>query len=577
MTCDPLKQFREIWLIDFEFGQTPGNTPIMRCMAAKELRSKQSIRLWADQLSQLNAPPFGTGFDTLFVAFYASAEMSCFIALGWPLPCCILDLFVEFRNLNNGRSTIAGNGLLGAMLHFGLDTIGATEKQEMRDLALRGGHYTESEKSALLDYCESDVLALEKLLPKMLPRINLPHALHRGRYMKAVARMETNGIPIDVKTQERLKDNWNRIKGHLIQNVDQDLGVFENTRFVAKNFEAYLSKSRIPWPRLPSGNLALDDKTFRAMSKIYLSIAPLHELKQSLGTMRLFDLPVGADNRNRCMLSPFASRTGRNQPSNTKYPFGPAVWIRGLIRPKDGYSLAYIDWSQQEFAIAAALSGDPVMIETYLSGDPYLHFAKMSKAVPLDATKETHSEIRDLYKQCILAVQYGMSEYGLAERLGKSIIEAKELLQQHRRTFPRFWKWSEAAVDCGLLGIPLQTVFGWTLQPVSNPNPRSLANFPVQANGAEMMRLAAILATERGIRVCGPIHDAFLIEAPTAQIEAVASDMQRVMREASRIVLGGLELRSDVAYVHSPERYMDERGRKMWTLVMELLGKIDAK
>jgi len=119
------------------------------------------------------------------------------------------------------------------------------------------------------------------------------------------------------------------------------------------------------------------------------------------------------------------------------------------------------------------------MTTAYLSGDPYLGFAVQAKAVPPDATKESHPQIRELFKQCVLAVQYGMSEYGLAERLGVSIIEARGLLQQHRQTFPKFWKWSEAAVSCSLLGIPLQTVFGWTLHPVANPNPRSLANFPV--------------------------------------------------------------------------------------------------
>ena len=88
------------------------------------------------------------------------------------------------------------------------------------------------------------------------------------------------------------------------------------------------------------------------------------------------------------------------------------------------------------------------------------------------------------------------------------------------------------------------------------------------------MRLAAILATERGIRVSAPVHDAFLIEAPTAQIETVAAEMQDVMREASRIVLDGLELRSDVVCVHSPDRYSDERGVKMWNYVMELIDEL---
>lgn len=132
MNRDILKQFREVWLVDFEFGHAPDTIPVVRCMVATELYSGRTIRLWADQLSGLAAPPFGIGSDTLIVAYFASAEMGCFIALGWELPCCVLDLYVEFRNAINGRKPIAGPGLIGALIHHGLDTIGAIEKEEMR-------------------------------------------------------------------------------------------------------------------------------------------------------------------------------------------------------------------------------------------------------------------------------------------------------------------------------------------------------------------------------------------------------------------------------------------------------------
>jgi DNA polymerase-1 len=74
--------------------------------------------------------------------------------------------------------------------------------------------------------------------------------------------------------------------------------------------------------------------------------------------------------------------THRLQPSNAKFIFGPSVWLRGLIQPAPGHGLAYLDWAQQEFGIAAALSGDPLMPEAYRSGDPYLAFAKQAGAVP---------------------------------------------------------------------------------------------------------------------------------------------------------------------------------------------------
>jgi DNA polymerase I len=75
-------------------------------------------------------------------------------------------------------------------------------------------------------------------------------------------------------------------------------------------------------------------------------------------------------------LSAFRSRTGRNQPSNTRFIFGPSVWLRGLVKPLPGHGLGYVDWDQQEFGTAAALSGDVAMQAAYRSGDPYLAFQR---------------------------------------------------------------------------------------------------------------------------------------------------------------------------------------------------------
>jgi hypothetical protein len=96
----------------------------------------------------------------------------------------------------------------------------------------------------------------------------------------------------------------------------------------------------------------------------------------------------------------------------------------------------------------------------------------------------------------------------------------------------------------------------------------------MQANGAEMLRLACCLATEQGIAVCAPVHDALLVEGPAVEIEAEVSETQRVMAEASRVVLDGFELRSDAKVVRHPDRYVDPRGECMWKTVMELLAEL---
>ena len=272
-------------------------------------------------------------------------------------------------------------------------------------------------------------------------------------------------------------------------------------------------------------------------------VAPLRELRSALSELRLNDLAVGRDGHNRLMLSAFASRTGRNQPSNSRYIFGPSVWLRGLIKPPPGYGVAYIDWQQQEFGIAAVLSGDANMIAAYRSGDPYLAFAKMAGAVPPDATKNSHPAERELFKACVLAVQYGMGPDALALRIGKPPVVARDLLRAHQETFRVFWAWSDAAVDTAMITGQLSTVFGWTIHIGTESNPRSLRNYPMQANGAEMLRLACCLATERGIEVCAPVHDAVLICAPLDRLDDDVAGMPLgygggVARRSGRLRVG---------------------------------------
>ena len=169
---------------------------------------------------------------------------------------------------------------------------------------------------------------------------------------------------------------------------------------------------------------------------------------------------------------PFSSRTGRNQPSNSKFIFGPSVWLRGLIRPAPGHGLAYVDWSQQEFGIAAALSGDQAMMAAYRSGDPYLAFGKQAGVIP---ERHQTSPKRDLFKACVLAVQYGMEAEALAARIGQPIVMARELLRMFRETYKVFWKWSNAVVDHAELHGSIETVFGWKVRSTPNSNPASIA------------------------------------------------------------------------------------------------------
>src|SRR5262249_19537243 len=247
--------FRELWCVDFEFGADPDERPWPVCMVARELKTGRELRLWRDDLLALDRAPFDTGLDSVLVAYAASAELSCFLALGWPLPANILDLYAEHRVETNGGPPLLGNSLLNALALRGLGHIDAGEKEAMRRLVMERKHWSDAERRAILEYCGSDVHRLVALLPAMAPSVDLPRALLRGRYMSAVARMEWAGVPIDAALHRRLIENWESLKCDLIASVDAEFGVYEGATFKADRFAAWLSARDISWPRHESGQL----------------------------------------------------------------------------------------------------------------------------------------------------------------------------------------------------------------------------------------------------------------------------------------------------------------------------------
>jgi hypothetical protein len=96
-------EFPEVWLVDFEFGPLPDGRPDPICLVEVEFNSGRRLRLWQEELRQLRESPFSVDSGSLYVAYYASAEIGCHLTLSWPVPANLLDLYAEFRNLTNGK------------------------------------------------------------------------------------------------------------------------------------------------------------------------------------------------------------------------------------------------------------------------------------------------------------------------------------------------------------------------------------------------------------------------------------------------------------------------------------------
>lgn len=167
MTAINDQRFDEVWGHDFEFIARPGERPDVVCLAAQELRSGRTFRLWRDELGA--RPPYRVDNKVLHVSFVAIAEVASHLSLGWPAPANVLDLSPVFRNLTNGRSTPEGKGLIGMLRYFGVDAIDAKQKDAMRARIMQGWPFTPAEREQILDYCMDDVKMLVQLLSLVLP------------------------------------------------------------------------------------------------------------------------------------------------------------------------------------------------------------------------------------------------------------------------------------------------------------------------------------------------------------------------------------------------------------------------
>ena len=221
------------------------------------------------------------------------------------------------------------------------------------------------------------------------------------------------------------------------------------------------------------GELCTDKDTFKDMARgmHHELLNPLRETLSTLGQMRLNDLRVGSDGRNRAPLHPFWAKTGRCQPSSSQYIFGNATWYRGLIKPGPGRAILYADWRCQEIGIEAVLSQDPAMLEDLASADFYISFAIRAGRLPPDATKETHELERGPFKTVALGVGYGMQKKSLAERLAITSPEARELLRLHRAPYPSSGQWNDDVVHYGTSTASSGPPSGGSC--TSRPTPRS--------------------------------------------------------------------------------------------------------
>jgi hypothetical protein len=577
-------RFRQIWHVDFEFRPAANHCPVPVSMFAREHRTGTEISMRRPQLLACERPPFDTGPDVLVASYAIVAELSCFLALSWPMPRRALCLYFETAAAVNGLDIVGLEkkrpSLLEACDLFDIPHMAKEHKAEVRDLILSKTEYSEDEWRAIEDYNGEDVFLGVPLLEALAPTIDLEAALFRARYAAPVANMEALGITVDVDYLATLAERWQDLRLHFIRRDDQ-FGLYDDEgSFHEDRFDTLIEARNWIWPLTATGKPELKGKTLGAQCKKHPELKPLQRLRDQIAELRLgaFLNTIGADGASRCPLMPLWTRSGRNQPQGRDKAFLLSLpsWIHGLIRPPEGWGVALLDWSAQEIGIVAGLSGDPRLIEDFLSGDPHMNFAIRAGLAPPGATKQSHGALRDALKPISLGVGYGMTKYGAAAVAGKSLVWAADRLAAHRHAYPVFAQWQQNMAAQALFDQRIESPLGWPMAVHAGTSRRTLLNYPAQAGGADCMRLAAIAGHEAGVRIIAPAHDAFWIAAPLAELDDAIATMRRLMERAGEAVAGikiPVETSAVVRWPHrlGDVRPADAKGAPMWSEIQTLL------
>jgi hypothetical protein len=581
------ENFRQVVVVDTEYEIEPGGLPNVLCLVAyvldEHLRHVRTVRLWRGEFG--SAPPFDIDDDTLFVAYSAWAELTCFKVLGWKFPEHIFDLHTTYLAGSNvllpydpdKKRTKQRKRLPDACRAYGIEGWERIDKEKMaRDIG--EGRWRIYGREAVFEYCEEDVRMSTLLFRLMVRAASVKHVCHWSNYSaKSIALIQAKGIPIDVPLWNLVQENKAAVIHELVRRFDPSYGDVETIFTPAgewsyARFERWLIRKGIAaWPRLESGQLDTSSDAFRLMYNIP-GIEGLHALRDSIGFIAKARLPIGSDGRNRPSLFPFGTASGRN--AHAKSPYNAHAGVRSfIVFPPETIGL-YLDWRTQEVGVVADRSGDVALQQAYLGGDIY-HSLALISGFTTDTDrkrwKEQNPDTRQQMKRLQLAISYGMGVPSLAKGLDRHPLIASGIIERHKRTYPRFWQWRDDMVTSAMLARRIKSVFGWPLHISVSPNKRTLYNFPAQSGGAEMLRLAAWRLCEAGIVPVMLIHDGILFElTDRGQIEQA----KEIMRQAGRDACGGLEIGVDEDQcLIGGARYADKRpvARKMWGTIMGAL------
>lgn len=220
--------------------------------------------------------------------------------------------------------------------------------------------------------------------------------------------------------------------------------------------------------------------------------------------------------------------------------------IRRAFIPEEGELFFSADYSQIELRIMAHLSGDPAMTEAFVSGQD-IHAATAAKIYKVNID-EVSKEMRRKAKTANFGIIYGISTFGLAERLNIPRSEAKQLIDGYFETFPQVKAYMEQSIETARQKGYVETLNGRKrmLPDINSHNSvvrgyaeRNAINAPIQGSAADIIKIAMVRIFERfekeGLqaKMILQVHDELNFSVPINEIDVVTRIVKEEMEQAA--------------------------------------------
>lgn len=409
--------------------------------------------------------------------------------------------------------------------------------------------------------CEdADVtLKLKNVLEKELKAQGADH-LFREIEMPLVpvlAGIESNGVLIDTEALKQSSAYFTRRLQEIEKEVYDLAGETFNISSAKQVGEVLFDKLRIveKAKKTKTGQYVTSEEVlqgYRGKHDIIGKILEYRGLKKLLGTYvdALPQLINPRTGRIHASFNQAVTATGRLSSSNPNLQNIPirdedGKEIRKAFIPDEGCEFFSADYSQIELRIMAHLSEDPNMIDAFLSGHD-IHAATAAKIYKVDITEVT-ADMRRRAKTANFGIIYGISVFGLAERLDVPRPEAKELIDGYFETYPRIKEYMDKSIQVARENGYVETIFHRKrfLPDINARNSvvrgyaeRNAINAPIQGSAADIMKVAMARIYQRmqsnnlKAKMLLQVHDELNFSVPKAEKELLQKIVTEEMENA---------------------------------------------